>query len=272
VLSHNEAWIIARFAVGVGVVALATLAGWRFKALTDSGAIAALGVGTASVAAGAGWALLLLFFFASSSALSRLALPPGLSNGGAAYGAKGATRDAAQVLANGALFAVAALGHALGGDAPGGATAWSALGVGGLATATADTWSTEVGTRWGGMPRDVVRWTPVLPGASGGITLAGTSAGALGALLTWTVAHAMQFDVPVVAVVAGGLAGALSDSVLGATVQERRWCDHCGSATERRTHSCGAATRVSGGVKGFDNDAVNFASILIGASLTCLLS
>jgi uncharacterized protein (TIGR00297 family) len=249
-------------------VALVVLAGWRFKALTDSGALAALGVGIASVAAGAGWALLLVSFFVSSSALSRLPIPLALPNDAAsAFTDKGATRDATQVLANGAFFALAALGHAIGG-APG----WSALGAGAMATATADTWSTEVGTRWGGVPRDVLRWTPVRPGASGGITPAGTLAGLLGALLTWAVAHAMQFGVPVVAVVAGGLAGAFSDSVLGTTVQERRWCDRCDRATERRTHSCGTATRVSAGVKGFDNDAVNFASILIGASLTCLLS
>jgi uncharacterized protein (TIGR00297 family) len=266
VLSTADAIAIARFALGVGLVSVVALAGWRFRALSDSGTLAALVVGIASVAAGAGWAVLLVFFFVSSSALSRLPVPVG-ARAAVAFADKGNTRDAAQVLANGGVFAAAALGSAMVGG-PG----WSALGVGAMAAATADTWSTELGTRWGGVPRDVVRWTRLPAGASGGITLAGTLATGLGALLTWAVAHTMQFETPAFAVVAGGLAGAFGDSVLGATVQERRWCDRCGAATERRVHPCRSVTRFAGGVKGFGNDAVNFTSILIGASLTCLLS
>ena len=48
------------------------------------------------------------------------------------------------------------------------------------------------------------------------------------------------------AIIAGGLAGSLADSLVGATLQERRWCDRCAQSTERRVHSFGERTRIVG--------------------------
>lgn len=249
-------------------------AAWRLRALSASGAVAATAVGTATFLAGAEWAALLIWFFVSSTIVSRLRDPLRSVSGaatreGAARGivARGARRDAIQVLANGTIVALAALGSVVVGG-----TAWPALGAGALAAATADTWSTEIGTRWGGTPRHILRWVPLPRGTSGGVTLVGSVAALAGALLTSAVARAVQFDVAAAAIFAGGVVGALTDSVLGATAQERRWCDRCGAATERRIHTCGAETRVSGGLRRFDNDAVNFTSIGIGALVTCLFS
>lgn len=61
-----------------------------------------------------------------------------------------------------------------------------------------------------------------------------------------------------------GMIGSLLDSVLGATVQVRRHCDTCDTRTERRVHTCGAATRAAGGVRWMDNDAVNLTATLGG--------
>ncbi|HSA57381.1 MAG TPA: DUF92 domain-containing protein [Gemmatimonadaceae bacterium] len=253
--------------VGVAAVGVITFAAWRFRALTGSGAVAALTVGSASVAAGVDWAALLVFFFVTSSALSR-APRRGASGADAVAIAGGdGPRSAMQVLANGVIFAAAALGSLAAGG-----VIWTALGAGAIATATADTWSTEVGTRVGGTPRHILTLAPVPSGTSGGITLLGSLAAVAGAVLTSTVAQGVQFGAPFAAMVIGGLAGTLADSILGATVQERRWCDTCRAPTERRIHRCGSSTRVAGGVKGFDNDAVNLTSIIIGASVTCLLS
>jgi uncharacterized membrane protein len=70
---------------------------------------------------------------------------------------------------------------------------------------------------------------------------------------------------------AGGVVGALADSLIGATVQARRWCDACGVATERVRHDCGSPTRTAGGVSGLDNDMVNlFSGILGGVAATAL--
>lgn len=260
--------------IGVAVVGLISLAAWRLRALTASGAAAALVVGTASIAAGIEWAILLLFFFLTSSMLSRAPRPGTSGLDMSAISGREGPRDAVQVGANGAVFAAAALASLLAGAAAdaAGFVIWSAFGAGAIATATADTWSTEIGTRWGGTPRHILNGAPVPSGTSGGITLAGTLAATAGALLASTVAHGVQFPVPFAAMVIGGLAGAMADSILGATVQERRWCGTCAAATERRIHRCGSSTRVIGGVERFDNDAVNLTSILIGASITCLLS
>lgn len=264
--------------IGVAAVGIIAFAAWRLRALTGHGAAAAVVIGTASVAAGGDWALLLLFFFVTSSVLSRAPRPGSSGADVSAISGRAGARDAAQVIANGVIFAAAALGSlwANARDSDIWFVISVAVGAGAIATATADTWSTEIGTRWGGTPRHILNGRPVPSGTSGGITLAGSLAAAAGALLTSAVAHgvqfAVQFAVPFAAMVIGGLAGALADSILGAMVQERRWCDTCAAATERRIHRCGSPTRVSGGVERFDNDAVNLTSILIGASITCLLS
>ena len=69
---------------------------------------------------------------------------------------------------------------------------------------------------------------------------------------------------------AGGVVGSLADSVLGASLQVRRWCDRCDSATEQPVHVCGTATRAVGGLPSIDNDTVNLLSVAIGG-LTALL-
>jgi uncharacterized membrane protein len=70
---------------------------------------------------------------------------------------------------------------------------------------------------------------------------------------------------------AGGVAGAVVDSILGAVVQGRRWCEQCARETERVTHDCGTATRPSRGVQWMDNDIVNFLSNTAGGLLAALL-
>ena len=67
------------------------------------------------------------------------------------------------------------------------------------------------------------------------------------------------------AVFIGGVAGSAADSLLGATVQERRWCDQCAKGTEQRVHHCGFPTRIVGGIAGIRNDAVNVLCTTIGA-------
>jgi uncharacterized membrane protein len=54
-----------------------------------------------------------------------------------------------------------------------------------------------------------------------------------------------------------GMLGMLFDSLLGATVQGRFFCDACGVATERRHHRCGRAARHTGGTRWITNDVVN---------------
>lgn len=176
-------------------------------------------------------------------------------------------RNARQVLANGGLFALSALGYLV---LP--SPLWYAAGAGALAASTADTWATEIGTLFGGEPISLTTGRKVPPGTSGGVSLIGTLAGVAGALFIALAAALANWPIPFAAAALGGMAGALADSLLGATVQARRWCEVCAKSTERLVHSCGTPTIHAGGVAGFDNDAVNAVCSGVGALVALLLS
>jgi uncharacterized protein (TIGR00297 family) len=259
--------VILRTAAGLALAAAIAAVARRQRTLDRSGAIAAIVVGTVAVAAGWRWGVLLIAFFVTSTALSRLRAAAKARRLHTVV-AKGGERDAVQVLANGGPFALAAALSLL---TPW--IGWSAAGVGALAAAAADTWGTEIGTLAARPPRLITTGRPVPVGTSGGVTLPGllaTLAGALfAALLVWLLGWP-----PVVAgaALAGGVAGALADSLLGALCQVRRWCGPCGTATERTIHPCGAVTTRVGGVSWMDNDIVNVLSGIAGAAVALLVA
>ena len=236
------------------------------RSLSTSGSVAAAVVGTLSVAAGWSWGVLLIAFFASGSGLSKLGQRRKADLTGSIV-EKGGERDAVQVLANGGIFAAAAVGYVL---VP--SPIWYAIGSGALAASAADTWATEVGTLAGGPPISIVSGKRVPAGTSGGITFVGTAAAIAGAIFIAVAGALANWPVPFTAITVGGIAGALSDSLLGATIQSRRWCDLCAVFTERLVHRCGTTTRPAGGLAGFDNDSVNTVCSAIGALVALLLS
>jgi uncharacterized protein (TIGR00297 family) len=258
--------VLAR-AIAGGVLAVSVAFVVRLtRTLSTSGALTAALVGLLAIAAGWSWGFLLFVFFVTSSALSKLGqgkkadlVSPVVQQDSA--------RNARQVLANGGVYAISALGYVL---VP--SPMWYATAIGALAASTADTWATEVGTLAGGLPVSILSAQKVPPGTSGGVTLIGTMAGAGGALFIAAGATLANWPVPFAAAALGGMAGALADSLLGATLQSRRWCDVCAAPTERLVHACGAPTRHAGGVAGFENDAVNAACSGVGALVALLLS
>lgn len=263
VASH---YVPDRVISGAIVAAVIAFAAFRSRALTRSGALAAFAAGTISMAAGWGWGALLFAMFLTSSVLSRL----GERKKGMRLDdviEKGGRRDALQVAANGSLYVAAAAALAASGGSH-----WYAVGVGALAASTADTWSTEIGTLRGRVPRMIVSGKRVPVGTSGGITLAGTIGALAGAMFVGGAARLAEWPVAFSAVAGGGLAGAFADSALGATIQSKRWCERCASATERTVHACGAPTIHSGGIGWLDNDAVNLVSTIIGGLVTLVLS
>ena len=235
------------------------LAARRARMLSRSGAWGAVVTGSLAAAAGWAWCALLLAFFLSSSLLSAWRRKR-KAHRTRAIVAKGGERDLAQVIANGGVFAIAAAGAVVTH-----ADAWLALGAGALASAAADTWATEIGTGGEHTPRLVGSWRAVPPGTSGAVSVPGTIGLLAGAMFMGLVAFQFGLTASLAAaVVAGGVAGAMVDTLIGATIQERRWCAHCAVPTERRVHTCGATTTVRGGVPGLTNDAVNLTSCLVG--------
>jgi uncharacterized protein (TIGR00297 family) len=253
----------------VGAVMGAAVAGlaWRARSLSASGAVAAAAIGTVAVAAGNQFAALLIFYFVSSSLLSRFGKRRKAERTAGTIEKAGA-RDAQQVLANGFVFAVACWMNVV--SAP--PELFLLSGTGALTASAADTWATEIGTLFGGTPRSILTWRRLPVGASGGVTIAGTLASLGGAICVGGFGVAMGLPSRYfVWIVAGGLFGSFVDSIAGALIQERRWCDACGSPTEMRIHVCGAGTRRVGGVPFVANDAVNLLATAAGAIATVLL-
>jgi uncharacterized protein (TIGR00297 family) len=244
----------AAAALGISVIAR------RAGALSGSGTVAATICGIAAVGAGGRWAVLLIAFFVSSTLLSRVRAGMRAERLAGRI-AKGGARDAAQVLANGGAFVVAAIGAWVHPH-----PAWPLLGSGALAASAADTWATEVGTLASAAPRSILDGRVVEVGTSGGVTIQGFAAAIAGAAFIGATAVLLGWPTHVgIAALTGGVVGAVADSVLGASLQVRRWCEHCHMATEQQVHRCGTATRVTGGLRWLDNDGVNTISSICGA-------
>ena len=261
--------VVAHVALATGIALAIVLLARQAHALSLSGAGAAFIVGTLALAAGWRWGVLLVAYFVTSSALSgyRRATKEARVSG---IVAKGGERDAVQVISNGGVFALSALlllVHAIDQHTA------TAIASGALAASASDTWATEVGTLAPTPPRSIVSWQRVPPGSSGGVTLLGTLAALAGAgfvalttyLVGWTPAVAGG-------AFAGGLAGSTVDSLLGATLQEKRWCDRCGRPTERTVHGCGQVTRRIGGIPSLRNDVVNLVCSAVGGLLAVTLA
>lgn len=233
--------------------------------LSRSGAVAAIVVGTACAAAGWSWAIILIAFFVTSTSLSRYrcAERDALTRG---IGEKTAGRDALQVAANGAAFAAIALAYLVN-PLP----LWHAAGAGAIAASTADTWATEIGSLSRKAPRIIVSGQTVPPGTSGAVSVAGFAGSIAGAgFIALMVIVAGWPQSAACGAIAGGLGGSIADSLLGATLQEKRWCDACDRGTERAIHICGSETRRISGKGWVRNDLVNFVSSLLGALLGLL--
>src|SRR5450759_3403608 len=152
--------VLARAVIGAVLSVFVAVAARRARTLATSGVIVASVMGTISLAAGWSWGALLLTMFVSASILSRFRERQKAKRVGPVV-EKGAERDAGQVLANGGVYAVAALGSLLG-PSP----IWYAIGAGALAASAADTWATEVGTLAEGDPISIISGRRVAPGTS----------------------------------------------------------------------------------------------------------
>jgi uncharacterized protein (TIGR00297 family) len=201
----------------------------------------------------------LIAFFISSTLLSQIGAAQ-KQNATADIVEKGAERDWKQVLANGGPYAATALASIISSHG-----IWMLAGAGALAASTADTWATEIGTL-SRSPRSIINWRAVPIGTSGGITLYGTLAALAGACFIGVFVCLCGWPFTAFwASLTGGFGGSMFDSLSGATVQSRRWCERCSRGTERAYHSCGQKTIQSGGIPWLDNDMVNAVSSMIGA-------
>ncbi|MBL0939240.1 MAG: DUF92 domain-containing protein [Gemmatimonadaceae bacterium] len=276
-------WVLP-IALGTGIAGLAR----RTGSLSRSGAVAAAFVGTMALWAGWSWGAHLIVWFAIASLASRLGAARKQQHT-AGVVAKGGTRDAWQVLANGGVFALLAAWHTALHLWP---DVWpshdtlltlSTLGAAAaLASAGADTLATEVGTWIGGTPWSIRTGQRVPPGTSGAVSLAGTIALISAAILFAWIAVLTQLvydpstggatSAHVVIVAIAAIGGAFVDTFIGAWYQQERWCTTCGESTEQIVHVCGTQTVVHRGLSWLTNDGVNVACTCVGAALAMALA
>lgn len=211
------------------VCALLALCGYIVQGVTLSGAVAGFAVALSTyvvfgiplfVALIAAFIVTSVATRAGRSRKERLAISE--SRGG---------RDGMQVLANVGLAGALAIASTAIADQSNGLFIAAALAV--LASAAADTTSSEIGKAFGGTPRLITTWRRVAAGENGGITLLGSFAGIGAAIIViaaapfWIVPHFYWMLPAVAAACAGGVAGMFFDSLLGATL-EGRWLNNDG--------------------------------------------
>lgn len=182
------------------------------KALTASGAVSAVFLGNGVIYCSGFTALIpLLLFFGGSILISH----PGLGEKAASDPRSELPRNAWQVMSNGGIYLLCCVLSYLSGDIH-----YQTAMLISIAVSTADTWSSEVGSRVKGSTYLFPSFQPTTPGISGGISLAGTLAGMTGAALIGASSWFFRTDISIVVTVTiAGICGMLVDSVLGNYLQ-----------------------------------------------------
>ncbi len=238
---------------------------YRARWLSLSGSITASIFGASLLLFGGFmWIAPVLFFFASSSILSKIGRQGMVSSSLKVDH----VRNAGQVLANGGIGWAVLLMHIVFPD-----PLWFAGFSSAFAAATADTWGTEIGRLSKGKTRSVVSWKVVERGVSGGISWQGTLGGMLGAGAIAVLAYyGSDFisEREVMMIAGAGVMGSLIDSILGATLQVRYQHVSSGHISEEKVLNDAKYKPVKG-IPWMTNDIVNLLCTAVGASLGTLL-
>jgi uncharacterized protein (TIGR00297 family) len=219
-LAHPD--LPRRLALGLAVnVAIAFLA-WRVRSIDGGGALSAIVIGTA-ITAGLGLPglLVMIAFFVIGTAATRLGYRVKAARGIAQE--KGGARGWRNAWANGGVPAALALLSAM--VPPQLAGLFAIAYAASVATAAADTCSSEIGKAYGRRTFLITTLRPVPPGTEGAISLEGTLGGMLGGFAVAAVGAAGGlYSWPAAAIVGlAGLLGALAESVLGTVAEREGW-------------------------------------------------
>lgn len=204
--------LVGALAIGIAFVGLA----YGASLLTGPGAVGGGLLGAMLVGlGGTSWVVPGLTFFGLSSALSVLPTTRTTAE-------ERERRTLRQVLANGGvawgLLAVSTLGSQ---SAPLLQMGCYLGFLGALAAAAADTWATELGTRYAGRPWSLRTFQRAAPGTSGAVSLVGTIGAVLGAASIAGAAYVAAGEGQAMLITGAGVAGMTVDSLLGAIVQAR---------------------------------------------------
>jgi uncharacterized protein (TIGR00297 family) len=211
-----------RVLLGLGLNLVIGLAAWALGAIDVPGALSAVVIGTVITGSlGLPFFGIMAAFFVVGSAVTRLGYRRKAALGIAQE--RGGARGLRHAWANGGVPAFLAL---MAGLAPPLLRDLLVLAyAASVATAAADTCSSEVGKAFGRRTFLITSLAPVAPGTEGAVSLEGTLGGLLGAFLVagagaclgaygWTAATLVAI---------AGLLGSLAESVIGVAAERRGW-------------------------------------------------
>lgn len=260
-----------RFVVGIVFSGIIGLLAYKKKSLTKSGMIGAIILGTGIyLTTGFYGASTMILFFISSSGLSHY--KKSNKEVVAKQFDKTGNRDITQVFANGGVGLVYGILYMIS-DNP----IYLILFTIAFAAANADTWSTEIGVLDNRNPIHLRNFKRVPKGTSGAVSLLGTFAGFMGALLIGIysalyINFILDIRVEVIYILLisiFGLMGSMIDSALGAFIQGI-YVDKENKETEKK-YINGKNTKLKRGVKYINNDIVNIISIIIATLLSLFI-
>ncbi|MCX8011307.1 MAG: DUF92 domain-containing protein [Ignavibacteria bacterium] len=258
--------LLINFVLAFGLSSIVAFLSFKFGFLTKSGVLSAFimaffifGIG------GWLWTIPIFTFFVLSSLLSKLNSKNEVKL--SAKFQKGSQRDLWQVFANGGLPLLLCLLSYFSSE-----SVYYLLYLCAIAVATADTWSTEIGTMLSKNTYLITNLSKIEKGSSGGISLIGTIGGLIGSIIVvLTSMFFIKLDLSILlTLILSGLIGSLIDSVIGATLQANYLCEQCNVVTERTTH-CGSNTKLVRGHSFINNDFVNFSSAFITVVIVYLV-
>jgi len=221
-LMTAAAWLSSREVVAANMLpalivnTVAAVGGWRLGTVRLSGMVAGWAIGVAVFASLGlrGWVLLFATFL-TATITSRLGLRRKSLLGIAEE--RGGRRGAGNAIANTGLAAVAAVAAVATPFHDAALLAFVAV----LTTGGGDTVASEIGKAWGGKTYLPTTLSEVRPGTPGAVSLEGSAAGIIGALLLAAFGASLGLIPPVLvwAAVAGAVAGSIVESALAATLE-----------------------------------------------------
>ena len=252
--------------VGLIVLALLFYVALTRKYLTLQGSMAGAAIGVAILAIGGiRWLVLLIVFMLLGSLSTRAGrrMKDVRVRDEADRGLKNVMANGIPPLVFAALLAISSR------------SMWSLAYAASIASATSDTFSTELGLLSRTLPRRISRPNEsVRRGFSGGITPLGLMSGVIAAATIGLLAagvDVIRSDPRLVsAVVVSGFAGDCIDSLMGDVLQAKYVCNPGGQLVEERD-SCGGAARLVSGCRFVNNHVVNFVSNFLAGFLAISL-
>ncbi len=252
--------VVAEFFLVLAVALTAVLV----RAIDSRGFLASAAVGFAVIyGGGLRWFFIVAVFFVLGVAFTHYKYGYKRRLGGAQ--GKGGARNWPHILANGGLGSILAVWNLLHPGQP-----LAAMFLGAVAASAADTAATELGLLSHSQPRLITNPSrTVAPGTSGGVSPLGFGGAAVASLVIGVIALSLGIlrdpYLVIPACLAGGLFGAVVDSLVGAAVQRKGYCVVCLKPTEALKH-CGERTKATRGSPYVENNVVNVISTVAGAA------